>query len=374
MGKKKILFHINSLGKGGAERVVTVLSGHFLKDEYEVVIVTLWRAEEEYELAEGARRINLGDELNEGITGRAGRAVKRFTHLRKIIKKEAPDIVISFCNKANFRSAYSMFGMKIPLLTSVRNDPKIDYAPYRAATGWMERKAAGCVFQTPDAKAFFSPAFQDKSRIIWNPISEKYFAAGRENFKEAEKKKPKKDEYIVTVGRISFQKNQLLLLKAFVKIKDQFPYLTVRIYGEDSDEGVRKTLEEFIKQQDIIDRVKFMGQSDHLEKEILDAALFILPSDYEGMPNALMEAMALGLPVIATDCPCGGARMLIEDGVSGRLVPVGDEEKMAKAMEDILNDQKLSELLGKNARQTVGKADSCKVYEEWKTYVEKLIK
>lgn len=374
MDKRKILFHINSLGKGGAERVVTVLSRYFVEDEFDVVIVTLWRAKEEYELVDGARRINLEDELNKGTAGRIGRALKRFTYLRKIIRKEAPDIVISFCNKANFRSAYSMLGMKIPLLTSVRNDPKIDYAPYRAATKWMERKAAGCVFQTPDAKAFFTPAFQEKSRIIWNPVSEKYITAGRELSERTKEKDLKDGGYIVTVGRISHQKNQLLLLRAFVRIKDQFPHLTVRIYGEDSDEGVRKTLEQYIEQQDITDKVIFMGQSDHLEKEIRDAALFVLPSDYEGMPNALMEAMALGLPVIATDCPCGGAGMLIEDGVSGRLVPVGDEVQMAKAMEEILNNQELSELLGKNAKKVARKADSHKIYEEWKMYVEQLIK
>lgn len=374
MDKRKILFHINSLGKGGAERVVTVLSRYFVEDGFEVVIVTLWRAKEEYELADGARRINLEDELNKGTAGRIGRALKRFTYLRKIIRKEAPDIVISFCNKANFRSAYSMLGMKIPLLTSVRNDPKIDYAPYRAATRWMERKAAGCVFQTPDAKAFFAPAFQKKSRIIWNPVSEKYLLAGQELSERTKEKDLKDGGYIVTVGRISHQKNQLLLLKAFVRIKDQFPHLSVRIYGEDSDEGVRKMLEQYIEQQDITGKVIFMGQSDHLEKEIRDAALFVLPSDYEGMPNALMEAMALGLPVIATDCPCGGARMLIEDGVSGRLVPVGDEEQMAKAMEEMLSDQELAVLLGENARQIVGKADSHKIYEEWKMYVEQLIK
>ena len=367
MKRKKILFHINSLGKGGAERVVTVLSQYFCQDGYEVVIVTLWRAEEEYEPMEGVRRINLGDRAEHASAKRIRKAVMRFTDLRSVIRREAPDIVISFCNKANFRSAYSMIGMKIPLLTSVRNDPQVDYAPHRASTRRMEKKAAGCVFQTPDAKAFFAPEFQKKSRIIWNPISEKYLLAGQEPSVNG-------NEYIVTVGRISVQKNHMLLLRAFVRIKDKYPDLTVRIYGEDSDEGVRETLKQYIEEEIIADRVRFMGQSSHLEKEIRDAALFVLPSDYEGMPNALMEAMALGLPVIATDCPCGGARMLIEDGISGRLVPVGDEEGIAKAMEQLLDDRKLAVLMGKNAKQIAEKADPRRVYEEWKSYVEQIIK
>lgn len=130
MKKKKILFHINSLGKGGAERVVSVLSRYFAQDGYEVVIVTLWRAGEEYALSGAVKRIDLG-ELSEGRRGgRRLLALRRFTDLRRVIRKERPDLVISFCVKANFRSAYAMLGMKIPLLVSVRNDPKIDYAPH----------------------------------------------------------------------------------------------------------------------------------------------------------------------------------------------------------------------------------------------------
>lgn len=374
MKKKKILFHINSLGRGGAERVVTVLSEYFSRDEYEVVIVTLWRAEKEYELADKVRRLNLGDCSEKRPGGRISQAFLRFADLRRVISREAPDLVISFCNKANFRSAYSMWGMKTPLLTSVRNDPEIDYAPYRSSTRRMEKKAAGCVFQTPDAKAFFSPELQKKSRIIWNPVSEKYLLAGRERAEQIKKKEMQDGGYIVTVGRISKQKNQMLLLKAFVRVKDKYPSLTVRIYGEDSDEGVREELKQYMEQQKIGDRVRFMGESNCLEKEIRDASLFVLSSDYEGMPNALMEAMAMGLPVIATDCPCGGSGMLIEDGVSGRLVPVGDEERMADAMEQLLDDRSLAEIIGENARQTARKAEPCRVYEEWKAYVEQLIK
>lgn len=374
MKKKKILFHINSLGRGGAERVVTVLSEYFSRDEYEVVIVTLWRAEKEYELVDKVRRLNLGDCSEKRPGGRISQAFLRFADLRRVISREAPDLVISFCNKANFRSAYSMWGMKTPLLTSVRNDPEIDYAPYRSSTRRMEKKAAGCVFQTPDAKAFFSPELQRKSRIIWNPVSEKYLLAGRERAEQIKRKEMQDGGYIVTVGRISKQKNQMLLLKAFVRIKDKYPALTVRIYGEDSDEGVREELKQYMEQQKIEDRVRFMGESNCLEKEIRDTSLFVLSSDYEGMPNALMEAMAMGLPVIATDCPCGGSGMLIEDGVSGRLVPVGDVGMMADAMEQLLDDRNLAEIMGENARQTARRAEPCRVYEEWKAYVEQLIK
>lgn len=371
MKKRKIIFHINSLGKGGAERVLTVLAGYFAKEGNDVVIATLWRAENEYEIADGIRRINLGDAREK--KGRIALAVSRFTDLRGIIKKEDPDIVISFCKKANFRSSLGMLGMRTPLLISVRNDPQIDYAPHKVLTWWMEKKAAGCVFQTRDAQAFFGKRLRDKSRVIWNPVNEKYLPENREKESVA-KKAGAEGNIIVTVGRITSQKNQILLLKAFAKIKDNFPQTKVRIYGEGIGSDTWKQLDACIRRNKMETRVEFMGECSCLEKEMGDAALFVLPSNYEGMSNALMEAMVMGLPVIATDCPCGGSAILIEEGVSGLLVPVGGEEELARAMERVLSDGEFAGKLAKNAGRLAEKVAPLKIYEEWKRYVEELTK
>lgn len=379
MKNRKILFHINSLGKGGAERVLTVLAGYFAQDGYRVSIVTLWRAENEYEVPAGVKRVNLGDEKVSG--GRLALAVRRFTGLRGLIKKENPDIVISFCMKANFRSVFSMLGMRIPLLVSVRSDPQIDYAPHKFLTKWMERKAAGCVFQTKDAQAFFGERLRKKSRIIWNPIDEKYLPENRESAKGAltggradrqERGGGAGDICIITVGRITFEKNQLMLLKAFDRIKDKFPSARVRVYGEGIGGDAWKEMDAYIRQNGIAHRVEFMGPSSSLEKEIVDAALFVLPSNYEGMSNALMEAMVMGLPVIATDCPCGGCATLIKEGISGFLVPTGDDVALAEAMERVLSDKKLAEKLSENAGRLSEKVKPLKIYEEWRSYAEEL--
>ncbi len=363
--RKKLLFHINSMGKGGAERVVSVLAGRFARDGYETIIVTLWRADEEYELAEGVRRINLGDSRNPENTGRIALALRRFTDLRKVIGKEKPDLVISFCNKANFRCSYSMLGMKIPLLVSVRNDPRIDYFPYKHGVRRMERKAAGCVFQTSDALNCFDEKFQKKSRVIWNPLDDKYLTVS-DGIKERSK-------YIVSVGRLSAQKNQLLLLRAFRQIMTKVPEYELRIYGEESEDGVKELLCDYLHQNGMQSRVRFMGQSGSLEKEISDASLFVLSSDYEGLPNALIEAMALGIPVISTDCPCGGPGELIEDGISGCLVPVGDKDRLADAMLMLLTDFKLAEEMGQNGTKIIEKVSPDGIYRKWKEFAEELM-
>lgn len=370
MKNRKILFHINSLGKGGAERVLTVLARYFAQDGHEVLIATLWRAENEYEIPDKVKRVNLGDAANsgKGFAGRISLAIRRFTDLRALIKKENPDIVISFCIKANFRSALGMLGMKTPLLISVRSDPQIDYAPHKLLTKWMEHRAAGCVFQTKDAQAFFGKGLQEKSRIIWNPIDEKYLRGNR-----SRDNGNREELFIVTVGRITFEKNQLMLLAAFNRIRDRFPSAKVRIYGEGIGGEAWKEMDDYIRRTGMEKRVEFMGQSSSLEKEIGNAALFVLPSNYEGMSNALMEAMAMGLPVIATDCPCGGCAALIEDGVSGFLVPTGDDERLAEVMSRVLADKKLAQKLAGNAGKLAEKAAPLKIYGEWKDYVEELI-
>lgn len=363
--RKKLLFHINSMGKGGAERVVSVLTEKFARDGYDVVIATLWRAKEEYQIPKGVKRVNLGDDCSCEKAGRICLAFRRLWDLRRLIKKEEPDLVISFCNKANFRCSYCMIGMGTPLLVSVRNDPRIDYFPHKYGVRRMEKKASGCVFQTLDAVACFKEKFQKKSRVIPNPIDEKYFVA--------EKPKEDPDKYIVTVGRLCSQKNQLLLLKAFSLVREKLPEYQLRIYGEESEQGVREKLVNYIEQKQMQNSVLLMGQSSHLERDIRNASLFVLSSDYEGMPNALMEAMAMGIPVVSTECPCGGPAELIENGVSGLLVPVGEEKEMAAAMIRVLKDRKLWKQLSRNGMKIREKASPNRVYREWRTFVEEII-
>lgn len=345
--------------------MISILSRYFAQDGYDVVVTTLWRADNEYVLDGRVRRVDVGLTEREERRGRLAKAAIRAFRYRACIAKERPDIVISFCSKANFRSAYSMTGMQIPLLVSVRNDPEKDYAPYPAKCRYMSKKAAGCVFQTPEAQRFFDTGLQKKSRVIWNPLDEKYFA-------ETKRRGAARDRTIVTVGRITRQKNQLLLLKAFLRISRDFPQHQLLIYGEDSGDGTRAELEAYCRSSRLEDRVIFMGESSTLERDLAGAGLFVLPSDYEGMPNALAEAMALGIPCIATDCPCGGPAMLIEQ-FGGILVPPGKDEALADAMKSVLSDPQLADRMGSQAERVRDWVHPQRIYSEWKTYVESLI-
>ena len=356
------MFHINSLGKGGAERVVSLLSNEFAKNDTEVVIATEWYSDEEYELDKRVKRVHAGLSESDEKASRIAKQWIRIRNLRKVILEEKPDVVISFCVKANYRAMMATTSTNIPVIVSVRNDPKIDYVG--RANNMMNKlfmnKAAGCVFQTQEAKEFFDEVLQEKSRIICNPVNEKYLQAER----KAAKKK------IVCVGRLVSQKNQMLLVNAFENILQRHEDYELYLYGDGSDDECKEELLTYVNGSRLLkNHIHFMGLSSTLEKDMADAAMFVLPSNYEGMPNALMEAMALGLPVISTDCPCGGSRYWIEPGITGQLVPVKNVKSMAQAIEYYITNPEEAENMGKKARQRLQEATLDKVYEQWKQYI-----
>jgi len=368
MGKelKKIMFHLNSLGKGGAERVVSLLANEFAKNNVEVVIATEWYSDEEYELNKRVKRIHAGLSEEDEKASRVAKQWIRIRNLRTVLLQERPDVLISFCVKANYRAMMASMGTKIPVIVSVRNDPKIDYVGKvnRLMNKLFMNRAAGCVFQTEEAKEFFDTVLQEKSTIICNPVNEKYLQAER---KKTEKK-------IVCVGRLVAQKNQMLLVNAFEEILERHEEYELYLYGDGSDDECKEELLQYVNSSRLLrNHIHFMGLSSTLEKDMADAAMFVLPSNYEGMPNALMEAMALGLPVISTDCPCGGSRYWIEPGITGQLVPVKNIKSMVQAMEYYISNPEEAENMGQKARLRLKEATMDKVFEQWMGYIEAVL-
>lgn len=361
----KIAFHLNCLEQGGAERVVTNLAGQFAAEGYEVLIATEWFGENEFQIDGRIRRVHVGLTEADKQKSRPVQIVRRVTHLRRFLKEEKPDILIAFAQKANYRALMASLGSKLPVIISIRTDPvgHYDSLADKIQIPLLFPRAAGCVFQTEGQRAFFSKGIQRRSRIILNPINDKYIGVPEPE---------KRTKTVVQSGRLVDFKNQLMLIRAFVRVHEKHPEYDLKIYGGDSLDGTKELLENLIAEKKAEGYVSLMGPSDQLEKVLTDAAVYAFSSDWEGLPNALLEAMALGLPVVATDCPCGGPRTVIQDGVNGLLIPIKDEEALYRGICRLIEDPDYAEQLGRNARKIAETANGKAIFEQWRDYIEEL--
>ena len=352
---KKLMFYINTLQTGGAERVMSQLAGHFQQRGYDVILVTSYPVQGEYPVAEGVRRIYLQPKKLQG--NRLLRNIKLVGGLRKLCRQEKPDALIAFMQEPNFRAVLAGLGLPVKTVVSVRNDPDREYAGTvgRIVGKHLLPLADGCVFQTRQAKAWFPEKLQNKSQIILNEVSDTFF--------DIQRHAPR---HVVTVGRLNAQKNHDLLIRAFAKVTDKYPEQNLLLYGEGD---LRPQLENRIRQLGLTGRVQLMGITADVPAALSKAGIFALPSDYEGMPNALMEALAAGVPCISTDCPCGGPQMLIRHNENGLLVPVGDEAAMASALDKLLGDAAFAEKLGKTAKENARQYLPEKIADQWETYL-----
>ncbi|MBE6813823.1 MAG: glycosyltransferase family 4 protein [Ruminococcaceae bacterium] len=348
----KLLFYINTLGGGGAERVIVNLSNYFSRNSTnEVVLVASYPNENEYFIDSTVKKVYLSEERNEDSFLKRNFCCIR--ELRRIIKAEKPDTALAFMAEPNFRLLLSTFGLSLRKIISVRNDPIREYGNfvYRILSKFLFKYSDLVVFQTQEAKQFFSKKIQKKSAIIMNQVNEKFFATDIVN----------KRKEIVTVGSFKAQKNHKMLIEAFSKISDKITDNLI-IYGEGK---LREELEGLIEEKGLTERVFLPGHTSDVIGSIKGAKVFVLSSDYEGMPNALLEAMALGVPCVSTDCPCGGPREIINDAENGFLVPVSDEDFLAKKMLELINNEELQNKFSRNARKSAEKFKPDKIFCEW---------
>lgn len=364
---KHIVFLALTLSRGGAERVIANLCNDALSEKYRVTIVTCMNKPAGYELKPGIEHICIEKTSDIHYKNLGERFLKRRRLLKKVLEECKPDVLLCFLPEPNFLALSLKKHFNFPMIISVRNDPVREYKNpvYQAIMRFLYPKADGYVFQTKQAMEYFSFSghITERGVTIPNPLGKEFMDYVR--MEEAQRKK-----VIVNVGKLDGQKNQKLLLRAFGRIADKFPEYKLLIYGEGNR---RNDLEQLIKELQLEDRVEMPGNVSNLSKKTEDAALFVLSSDYEGMPNALMEAMAMGIPCISTDCPCGGPDFLIRDGENGLLVPVGDEVRMAEAMEKLLLDRELADRLGKNAVTITDTLNPEVVHKRWEDYIVKYL-
>ena len=359
MENKTLLFYINAIHDGGAERVLLQLAKRFAACGYRAVVVTSFVDQWEYPVPEGVERLSI--EQAQIPQSRLRRNLSRIKALRRLIREYKPAALISFMAEPNFRAVLASRFLPVKTIVSVRNDPEREYGGRlgRIIGKWLLPLADGCVFQTEQAKNWFPKRLQKRSKIIMNQVDERFFQVTGTG----------ENGYVMTAGRLTAQKNQALLIRAFAAIAGDVEE-ELRIYGEGE---LRQSLEALIAQLGMEGRIRLMGASDDMPAALAGCKLFVLPSDCEGMPNALLEAMAAGRCCVSTACPCGGPEAVIENGVNGLLVPVGAEEALSANLREILKNEDKRLSMAAAAAESAEAFRPEAIFEHWREYVEQVI-
>lgn len=341
--QKKITFVLGSMGQGGAEKVISVLSNDYAEKGWKTDIIVLLNNRVEYDLHPNTRIVD--------FSGEGQSRIKRLPYwlssIRKYLKSNKPDVVLSFVARINVIVQFAGRGLIAHLYVSERNDPRYDGRSKIVdwATKLLYPKTDGVIFQTERAKSYFGNL--KNGCIIPNPISVATYA------------KVEKQKKIVSVGSLKPQKNQKLLIDSFADIAEDFPEHQLVIYGEGT---LREELEKQIADLNLQERILLPGGKRNVHECISDAELFVLSSDYEGLSNALLEALMMGLPCVTTNV--AGADEYI-NGSNGMVVPVGDQKALSDAMRKMLMDDMFRKQCGINAAEKAGEFDTQSVLKKW---------
>ncbi len=357
----RILFLNVDLGYGGAEKMMAWTANQLCAYGFDVTFLTYRNPNVNYQnLDEKVKRQHIQLESKGGGVVDFIRTSRR---LHKYIKQEQFDVAIAFLSPSQIRLVQACKGTKTKVLLSHRGDPFVEgqlTGIKRLTSGLMNRlflQADAYVFQTYKAQAFFPKHIQNRSVIIPNPIHP---------LKRTKERNP--DKRIVNVSRLELaQKRQDLIIEAFNKICDKYPGYTLEFYGDGPDE-------EYLKKKAIGNkRIFFKGVTINVVESIQNAAFFVLASDYEGIPNALLEAMSIGVPCVSTDCSPGGASLLIDNKEKGIIVKCGDSNELAEAMEFMINHPDFAEESAIKALDVNERFSEKKISKKWFEFVNRLI-
>ena len=346
----RILFYISTIRGGGAARVMVNLANGLAQRGYEICFVTNFAAEHEYELSSSIKRYSLED--TESKSNRVVKNSRRIKGLRKLIRRINPDVSIAFMRENNFRLILASKGLLTKTVVSVRNTPDKEYpsAFSKVLANLLYKRADSIIFQTESAQAAFPVYIRDKSKIIINPIDDKFFYE-----REGE------GDYILACGRLSNQKNYPMMIQGFKGILNEYPNERLLIYGEGR---LKDQIQNLINSLGVNQFIELKGYSTNMPEVYKQAKLLLVTSDYEGIPNTMLEAMASSIPVISTDCPCGGPRMIIKEGYNGYLVPVNDHVSFSEKIKLFLADDNRIKM-NRAAQDTAEKFRLDAVLNEW---------
>lgn len=345
----KLIISCATLAAGGAERVLSTLSTSFA-DKYDTVIYVMWlNVPIFYNMDERVKIHSIEKEVG------SKNDVKKMLWFRSFIQKERPDILLSFLEPFNIRVLISTIGLGVRIFVAERNDPHgvnkywiVDQ--FEKSVYWLADKI---LVQTETIRKFFDGSLHDRTIVIYNPVNLPPEMVGKALNTNKKKR-------IVSIARLTPQKNNDVLIKAFAMFYVNHPDYTLTIYG------IGEQKEELRQLSDSLGvgiSVFMPGPSKTIHDDILDAEMMCLVSSREGMSNSMIESMCLGLPCICTKV--SGAIDLIKDGENGLLVEIGDVDGLFEKMNFVANNPNRARDIGDRATQLYHLLNKDRICKEW---------
>jgi glycosyltransferase involved in cell wall biosynthesis len=358
MYNKKIVFIGFFPGFGGAEKSLITTANQLSKSGYNVSIIAIRHNNFVYNIETSINIYFIEDKSNVKFFTISWRLINLF----KLLKKIKPHFVISFWLQPAIISLLIKPFIGFKAIYSERGDPSDK--EYKGLLGFFRdisfRMLDSIVFQTYAAQNLFNHKIKEKSIVIYNPITlNKIYISSQ----------LRKEKRIVNVGRLHPQKNQKLLIEAFSLVTKSFPEYILEIYG---DGELKNELLKFIKFLRISDKVFIYEPCSDIHSKIVNSSIFVLSSDYEGMPNALLEAMSLGMPCISTDWRPGAIHEFIKHGFNGLIVKANDAVELAEAIKFALLNPNNMKLISDNSKNIINLYNLERYTNDWNYFLNKL--
>ena len=345
----RLIFITDTLSSGGAERVVSILANQFAH-KWSTEIVCLRKKEVFYEINPKVK-ILYADDYAKGWIG-------KMYWLRKYVKEE--DVLLPFMVKVYCVTLLALIGKRVNVIASERNDPNTTKQPWKMLRPLLLPKVRTLVVQTQQIKDYFKDDIKKKIAIIVNPLDLKNCYLGEWN---------EQSKTVIAVGRTDPQKNYPMLIRAFSEIHKNHPDYRLEIWGNRLMGGGNLAL--LIEELGASDYISIHGRTDDMATLYGKAYMFVMSSDYEGLSNALIEALSSGLPVVATKV--SGATDVIKSEENGLLVDIGDEQGLCRAMSLLIENADEAYRLSEKARQSRLIFAKEKICSQWETLINKSI-
>lgn len=351
MNNKRITFVTSTLHSGGSERVMALLANSLSERGYDVEIICINKHLVFYPIHEKVRISFAEDEVGTSV-------IKKACWLRKHIKSEKPDVVIAFMLEVYCMTLFSLMGVKIPVISSERIDPHF-FGRVKGFMRWvLLRRTTHLVVQTTQIKSFYSKAIQARTTIIANPVTDKVF----------EIEPVEKENRLIAVGRLAYQKNYPMMFQAFKNVMEEFPDYKLVVYG---DGPQRDSLQLTVDRLELTDRVLLPGKTERIIEEMNASKVFLMTSDFEGMSNAMLEALCVGLPIVTTDV--SGASDLVVNGENGFITPCRDVNGFTQALRTVLADEGLMKTMEKKNREKAIQFQKDRIVDQWESLIHKVV-